>query len=215
MRRSREIRGTFPASGAASGAAASAVRPLPLLAGLAILALVWGGPLLGADRASFAAHMIAHMGVVAVAAPLLALGLPSAPVLVGPAAATLVEFGLVWGWHAPALRAAAATSLPATVAEQASFLLAGLLVWHACLRAGGLAGATGLLFTSMHMTLLGALLALAPRPLYGDAWVSCLGVPLGAAADQGLGGTVMFAVGAVAYLAGGLALIARSLELRR
>jgi putative membrane protein len=191
------------------------MRYMPLLAGLCALALIWGGPLLGQDRASFAAHMIAHMGVVAVAAPLLALGLPGSPAVLGPAAATLLEFVLVWGWHAPALRAAAETAPPAAFAEQASFLVAGFLVWQACLGVGGLAGAVGLLFTSMHMTLLGALLALAPRPLYGDATVTCLGLTLGPAADQNLGGTVMLAVGAVVYLAGGLALMARSLEPRR
>jgi putative membrane protein len=75
-----------------------------------------------------------------------------------------------------------------------------------------MAGAVGLLFTSMHMTLLGALLALAPRPLYGEASVSCLGLTLGPAADQSVGGTVMLAVGAVVYLAGGLALVARGLK---
>jgi putative membrane protein len=192
------------------------MRPLLLLAGLAVLALIWAGPLLGtaanADRASFAAHMIAHMGVVAVAAPLLALSLPGAAILLGPATATLVEFLLVWGWHAPALRAAAENTLTAAVAEQASFLLAGFLLWHACLRTGGLAGAVGLLFTAMHMTLLGALLALAPRPLYGDGSVTCLGLVLDPATDQSLGGTVMLAVGAIVYLAGGLALVARTLE---
>ena len=76
----------------------------------------------------------------------------------------------------------------------------------------GIAGAVGLLFTSMHMTLLGALLALAPRPLYGTASVSCLGLTLGPTTDQSLGGTVMLAVGAAVYLAGGLALVARGLE---
>lgn len=185
------------------------MRPLALTLGLAALALVWAGPLIGSG--SFAAHMIAHMGVVAIAAPLLALGLPGVPALVGPAVAALAEFLLVWGWHAPALRAAAETSLPATLAEQASFLAAGFLLWHACLRAGGIAGAVGLLFTSMHMTLLGALLALAPGPLYGEAPVTCLGVTLTPAADQSLGGTVMLAVGAAVYLAGGLALVAGSL----
>jgi putative membrane protein len=187
------------------------VRPAPLLAGLALLALVWGGPLLGADRASFAAHMLAHMGVVAVAAPLIALGLPALRPPLGPVPASLVELLVVWGWHAPALRALAEGSLAVTALEQASFLAAGLLLWRACL-AGGPAGAVGLLFTSMHMTLLGALLALAPRPLYGDAAVTCLGVVLAPAADQQVGGTVMLAVGAAVYLAGGLALVARTLE---
>lgn len=186
------------------------MRPLPLAAGLVALALVWGGPLLGADRASFAAHMIAHMGVVAVAAPLLALGLPALRPPLGPGPATLVEFVLVWGWHAPALRAAAEASTLVTAVEQASFLAAGLLLWRACLGAG-LAGAVGLLFTSMHMTLLGALLGLAPRVTYeghgADTWLRL--TPL---ADQQAGGVIMLAVGGVIYLGGGLALVARVLR---
>jgi putative membrane protein len=187
------------------------MRPGPLLAGLALLALVWGGPLLGADRASFAAHMLAHMGVVALAAPLIALGLPALRPPLGPVPASLVELVVVWGWHAPAVRALAEGSLTVTALEQASFLGAGLLLWRACL-SGGPAGAVGLLFTSMHMTLLGALLALALRPLYGDAAVTCLGVVLAPAQDQQIGGTVMLAIGAAVYLAGGLALMARTLE---
>lgn len=187
------------------------MRHWPLIAGLAVLAAIWGGPLIWADRASFTAHMSAHMGVVAVAAPLLALGLPGARPPVGPVLASLVELVLVWSWHAPALRAAAESSLAVTAVEQASFLAAGFLLWRACLDAGGLAGAAGLLFTSMHMTLLGALLALSPRPLYGDAVVTCLGFTLTPGQDQVLGGTLMLAVGAVVYLAGGLALVGRAL----
>jgi putative membrane protein len=63
------------------------------------------------------------------------------------------------------------------------------------------AGVIGLLLTSMHMTLLGALLALAPRPLFdhghGHSAMSLL-------EDQHLGGAIMLLVGGVSYLAGGL-----------
>ena len=44
-----------------------------LILGLFSLVLIWAGPLLSAWRGSFAAHMLAHMGVVAVAAPLIAI----------------------------------------------------------------------------------------------------------------------------------------------
>lgn len=64
----------------------------------------------------------------------------------------------------------------------------------------------------MHMTLLGALLALSPRPLYGSADVSCFGVPLSAAVDQQAGGVVMLLVGAIVYLLGGVTLLATTLE---
>jgi putative membrane protein len=63
------------------------------------------------------------------------------------------------------------------------------------------AGMVGLLMTSMHMTLLGALLALAPRPLYPH--LSGIGA-LTPLADQHLGGAIMLLVGGISYLAGGL-----------
>ena len=46
-----------------------------LLAGCLLLAALWFGPLPELARQSFAAHMSLHMGVVAVATPLVALGL--------------------------------------------------------------------------------------------------------------------------------------------
>ncbi|AZO00880.1 cytochrome-c oxidase [Mesorhizobium sp. M9A.F.Ca.ET.002.03.1.2] len=194
-----------------------------LIAGLFVLALVWLGPLLDAWRESFSAHMLAHMGVVAIAAPLLAIGTQLGPtsdasrafVLALPA--SLVEFIVVWSWHAPALRALAESSLFVTAIEQTTFLAAGLFLWLACLPrrdpviTGNAAGAFALLLTSIHMTLLGALLALAPRPLYGADEVSCFGIVLSAQHDQELGGVIMLLVGAAVYLAGGVTLLARML----
>jgi putative membrane protein len=198
------------------------VTRLALPAGLAVLALVWLGPLLGPWRESFAAHMVAHMGVVAIAAPLIAMGLPQRwrpgpampPAL--PVVASVAELVAVWGWHAPAMRAAAEASISATVAEQATFLAVGIALWWTSfaaphVRAHAAAGAGALLLTSIHMTLLGALLALSPRPLYGTGEVTCFGLVLDAGQDQQLGGVVMLLVGAVVYLAGGVTLVARLL----
>jgi putative membrane protein len=61
----------------------------------------------------------------------------------------------------------------------------------------------------MHMTLLGALLALAPRPLYAHG-AEYHG--LTALEDQHLGGAIMLLVGGVSYIAGGLALTVRLLR---
>ena len=66
----------------------------------------------------------------------------------------------------------------------------------------------GLLLTSVHMTLLGVLLALTPRVLYeGHAHATAL-TPL---RDQQLGGAIMLVVGGVAYMVGGLGLAADAL----
>lgn len=196
---------------------------LALAAGLVVLAAIWFGPLLGPWRNSLTASMVAHMGVIAVAAPLIAIGLPqrwrpgrSMPAGL-PLLASLAELITVWGWHAPAMRAAAEASLAVTAAEQATFLIVGVLLWSTSFAAQGerthaASGAAALLLTSIHMTLLGALLALSPRPLYGAGEVTCFGVVLDAGQDQQMGGVIMLLAGAVVYLAGGLALIARLLD---
>lgn len=187
-----------------------------LLLGLGGLTLagVWLGPLPQLAKVSFSAHMAMHMGVVAIAAPLLALGLAGggldpvrrAPGLFPPVPWSLAELAAVWIWHAPALHHVARHTLGGLIAEQGTFLVAGLLVWLSAFAGGAArvderrgAGIAALLLTSMHMTLLGALLALTPRPLYIHV-ESCALSPL---ADQHLGGAIMLLVGGVAYLAGG------------
>ena len=182
-----------------------------LAAGVAIVPLAWGTALLPTGMIG---HMAAHMAVVAIAAPLIAIGVAGGrqdPARIGwiaPLPMSVAELLVVWGWHLPVARAWADASAGAALLEQAMFLGVGVLLWSACL--GGArgerraAGVIALLLTSMHMTLLGALIALAPRPLY--AMQGHAG--LGALADQQLGGVVMLLVGAGSYLAGGLAMLA-------
>ena len=183
------------------------MRRAALVSGLGLVAALFALLIATFDGGAFTTHMIVHMGIVAVAAPLIAAGLPQGPTLrLSPLLASFLELVVVWLWHVPALRIAADGSLALSLVEQASFLLAGLLLWHACLRPqdGRLAGTMGLLFTSMHMTLLGVLLSLAPRALYGEGTVTCFGVVLARETDQQLGGVIMLTVGALAYLTGGI-----------
>jgi putative membrane protein len=195
-----------------------------LLCGVLTLAAVWLGPLPQLARHAFFAHMVMHMGVVAAAAPLLALGVAGgqldpvrkAPGLFAPIPASVVELVVVWAWHTPALHHAARHGTAGLMIEQAMFLLAGLFMWLSAFggeaRRGGnrsAAGVVGLLLTSMHMTLLGALLALTPRPLYAHAEGLAGLTPL---QDQHLGGVIMLLVGGLSYLLGGLWLTARLLR---
>ena len=199
------------------------MRAVPLASGVLLLAALWIGPLPDLAPQSFTAHMTLHMGVVAVAAPLLALGLAggrldparAAPAIFSAIPAAVVELAVVWAWHAPALHHAARESVVALVLEQGSFAAAGLLVWMAALGGGSVrqgnragTGVVALLLTSMHMTLLGALLALAPRPLYHDRGGRAHAVAL---EDQHLGGAIMLTVGGASYLLGGLLLSRRML----
>jgi putative membrane protein len=193
------------------------MRPTSLAVGLLTLGCVWIMPLHVVVPGGFSAHMTMHMGVVAVAAPLLAYGVAGgrfdpvlrAPVLFSPIPASVVELLVVWAWHTPALHHAARHSSLAFVVEQGTFLASGLLVWLSAFGGAaadrerrGAAGVVALLLTSMHMTLLGALLALPPRPLYAHPFPGQ--GALGPLQDQHLGGAIMLVVGGVSYLAGGL-----------
>ena len=202
-----------------------------LVAGLVVLGAVWIGPLPEWSRQSFASHMLMHMGVVAVAAPLIAVGLARSrfdparrwPGWFAPMVASALEFVVVWAWHAPALHHAARHVPGLLLVEQGSFLLVGLLVWIAAF--GGddarrhdraAAGVAGLLMTSMHMTLLGVLLALASRPLYtGHVAFDNAIFGLSPLQDQHWGGVLMLVFGGASYLVGALVLLAGLLRDRR
>lgn len=182
-------------------------------AGAALLAGAWAGPLPILARGSFAAHMGLHLLVVAAAAPLLALAVlhqrgprSRALRLLSPLPASLLELVVVWVWHGPRLHHAARTGLGPFVAEQGLFLAAGLLFWLSIVgavsddrgRAAGTA-VVALALTLAHMTLLGALLALAPRPLYAHGEAVA-----GALADQQRGGALMLVVSAAVYVIAGV-----------
>jgi putative membrane protein len=161
--------------------------------------------------------MTIHMSVVAIASPLLALGLRQtrfdnigfASTLYTPVLASMLELIVVWAWHTPILHHLARNNTLGLLLEQSMFFLCGLLLWLSAFGGKGKeqnarrgAGVVALLLTSMHMTLLGALLALAPRSLFHHANEESFE----ALADQQLGGAIMLIVGGVSYLTGGLAL---------
>ena len=202
------------------------MRPICFISGVITLFLAWGSGLPQRAEGAFFLHMIMHMAVVAVAAPLIALGWVGTrfdpvlkyPAFFAPVPLSILELIAVWGWHAPLLHHAARHSVSGLILEQGTFLICGLLLWLSALggRASenperGAAGIIGLLLTAMHMTLLGALLALAPRPLYHHAEAPAGLTPL---EDQHLGGAIMLLGGGVSYLIGGLGLTASLLRHR-
>jgi putative membrane protein len=155
---------------------------------------------------TFTLHMAWHMALVVIIAPVVAwiISRPpldpvrTAPALFPPLIACLVEFLVVWGWHIPALHDAARHNVAMLAAEQVSFTVAAMWLWLSIIgggdgehRARAATGVIALVLTFAHMTMLGALIALAPRVLYVHHAITL--------ADQQLGGAVMLAAGAVAY----------------
>lgn len=199
-------------------------KRLSLLAGIALLLAAW---VLVASQLGMAAHMAAHMAVVALAAPMLAYGLRGTiadpavlwPRFASPIGWSIADGIIVWAWHVPGMRAFAMASPGGALLEQVCFLIAGLMLWSSALGARGAsapprraAGIFALLFTSMHMTLLGALIGLAPRPLYAvHGAMPAEQLTGGYMADQQMAGVAMLVIGGAAYLAGGLAMLAELL----
>ena len=207
-------------------------RSLTLI-GTLILVLAWSGPLPRFVDESFTAHMLLHMAVVGIGVPILAAGL--APQLAGsrlfaaqialPLVVSFLDLIVVWLWHTPVLHMAARSNGMVLALEQVSFALVSLLVWLVALVAqegrrqeAALAGALALFFTSMHMTLLGGLVALSRQPVFahGPEATGHHGAALAGAgaqlADQQLGGAIMLIIGGVIYLGGALVLFGRVLR---
>ena len=158
----------------------------------------------------FARHMLRHMLLVAVIAPLLVVVLPTPKRPIPDAtvlAATVAEFVVVWGWHLPLLHDLAQVATAVFLLEQASFLAVGYWLWRSALQTGSELAAVGaLLLTSMHMTLLGALLVLAAEPLY-----HAHGEHVATLAGQQIGGVLMLGIGTPVYLVVALARLRRAL----
>jgi putative membrane protein len=205
------------------------MRRVHLASGIVLLCMAWSPWASEMATQYFTAHMAVHMTVVALAAPLLASGLRGtplgnrlAPLWPSPIPVSVVELIVVWAWHVPALHHAARHSASIFAIEQTSFLLSGLLLWGSVLRRPSrgaapsavtsavadatAAGIVALLLTFAHMTLLGAILSLSPRPLYHHLSTA------DALVDQQVGGSLMLAMSAVVYTAGGLWLGYRSLR---
>ncbi|WP_099828018.1 cytochrome c oxidase assembly protein [Oceaniglobus indicus] len=185
------------------------MRGAALISAAALAAFIWTPPLATWLDAAFPAHMLRHMMLVAVIPPLLVLGAPHLAdrVALPPMIAAVVEFAVVWAWHLPGAYGLAFLQRGGFILEQGSFLVAGIVVWAGCLRADQpLLGAGGLLLTSMHMTLLGALIVLSPRDLYAE--ICGLAPDLTA---QQWGGLLMLGIGTPVYLVAGLILTGRAL----
>ncbi|WP_448190846.1 cytochrome c oxidase assembly protein [Azospirillum sp. sgz301742] len=206
------------------------IRPMQALcfaAGWLTLAAALVSPLHEAGGASFTAHMVEHELLMVVAAPLLVVSRPvgaflwafprgARPGLVGgfrtppvraawralcdPVVATVLHGAALWAWHLPAAFDAALDGEALHSLQHASFLVSALFFWWAMREQGGGLAVLCLFATSVHGTLLGALLTVAPRPLYAYA---------GPLADQQMAGLIMWVPAGMAYAGAGLALCGR------
>jgi putative membrane protein len=144
-------RGRTPARGTARW------RPYWFWVGLLALAVALLSPLDALSDELASAHMVQHLLLTLVTAPLLVLSAPSARLLRGspsvvrhafgawrrrlrlvalarvlrhPGAAWLLHVGVFWAWHSAALYGAALERPGVHVVEHATFLVTGVLFWR-------------------------------------------------------------------------------------
>jgi cytochrome c oxidase assembly factor CtaG len=200
------------------------------LAGALISPLHWLGEHL------FTFHMIEHEILMAISAPMVVVSRPIGALMWGlpgrlrgsiarmmkgrvvqggwewasrGTTATTLHAIAIWAWHAPVLFDAAVTSVALHRLQHLSFFVTAVLFWWSVLwRSDRGVAAWHLFLTMLHTSILGALMALAPRVLYvaqtrvSEAW------GLTSLEDQQLAGLVMWIPAGTIYAGAALTLLA-------
>jgi putative membrane protein len=199
----------------------------PFFAGVVVVSAALVSPLDGLAHRSLWLHMIQHVLLVSVAAPLLALGRPlvvvreawprAVPAIRGPGVWTLVvvtagvQVVTLLVWHVPALYDAALGHDVIHGTEHLTLLLTAVALWSALDAVRGEQGGLTLLalfIVSFPPLLLGAAMTFATTVWY-PPYAAAGPHPL---IDQQLAGVVMWAYGGLAAVIGGVYLFVRWLR---
>ena len=203
--------------------------------GMAAVAVAMAPPLDSAVDRSLTVHMVQHVVLLSVAAPLLALGAPLPTLLwalpagrrgsgmrlwrralaaqhgaqwfAWVAGAVVLQSVVMWAWHAPPLFGAALRQPALHALEHASFLATSVLLWWVLTARRSRRGAAALavFVASFPGTALGAALLLAPRPWYAEYVRTTTVAALG---DQQTAGVVMWAFVGLVYVVAAAVLFA-------
>jgi cytochrome c oxidase assembly factor CtaG len=216
-------------------------RPLAFWSGWISLGVALVSPLHWLGEHLFTFHMIEHEILMAIAAPLMVTARPlgimlwalpryprrqtanmlrSWPVrgtwraLASGCTATLLHGVVIWVWHAPILFDTTVENITLHRLQHVSFFASAVLFWWAVLwRCPTGAAAWHVFITMMHTSVLGALMALAPRVLYGAQTAAAADWGLTPLEDQQLAGVIMWVPAGTIYA--GVALILLALWIRR
>ena len=174
------------------------------LLGIAVTGIALVPPLDRAASDSLTAHMVQHVLLLAVAAPLLGAGLPHLARRhrwVWWAVATLVvQAGVMWAWHAPSPYDEALIHEPVHAFEHLSLLASATAFWWVLDVRRPAGGVVAFVFVAaLPGSALGAAMTLATSTWY-PRYPSL--------SDQQLAGVVMWAFAGLAYVVAGAAVFA-------
>jgi putative membrane protein len=178
-------------------------KQLAALAGGALVTWVAvGSPIAVLDHQLLTAHMVQHLLLMIVAAPLILLGAPQIRLRVRPVLGWLASTAVVIGWHLPALFELAMQSRGWHEIEHASFLVAGLLFWSPVIgREPQWSVPLYLFLATLPCDALSAFLAFCGRVVYPHYLHAPRHFDISPIGDQELAGALMWIVVTFAYLA--------------
>ncbi|MBV9432581.1 MAG: cytochrome c oxidase assembly protein [Hyphomicrobiales bacterium] len=210
-------------------------QALAYAAGWLVLATALLSPLHWSLEHLFALHMAEHELLMAVAAPLIALSCPVGAFLwalpkkvrtdfsrvlrsgvlravwkfiTRPHVATILHGVAIWVWHLPGAFDAALFDVALHRLQHLSFFATALIFWWSLIRRSNPGAAAGHLFiTIVHTSVLGALLALAPRVLYPLQASFATAWGLTPLEDQELAGLIMWVPAGTIYAGAALGLL--------
>ncbi len=227
----------------ASPRRAAGLRPWAFASGMLVALVVIGSPVSGLDHELLTFHMVQHLVLMTVAAPLILLGHPAVALRSGvprPIAAaieTLLRSGMarslarlllhptscwlagtvvVLAWHVPALHERAMSTLFWHLIQQVSFLAGGLLFWRPVLVRGRMEPFVPLylLLATFPCDALSAFLAFCGRVVYACHRGAPAAFGLSPLQDQQCAGALMWFWVTVAYLVPAVAVTLRLLSPR-
>jgi putative membrane protein len=166
------------------------------------------------DHHLLTAHMLQHLLLMLVAAPLILYGIPSTPR--PPMAVCWIagSFTVIF-WHIPAMFELAMQSRFLHAFQSISFLTAGMLFWIPVFRTSGWSVPVYLFLATIPCDALSAFLAFCGQIVYAPYLRHGGALGLTALEDQELAGAVMWVAVTFAYLLPALVMTARLVSGRR
>jgi len=191
-------------------------------------------PLCALSVSLFSARVAQHMILSLIAAPLIVLGKPETTFAAlwprafdrlpgsrrvqaafGPTGSAAAFASALWIWHAPGPYDATFSGPLIYWLMHITVFAAALMVWNILISTKPEGAVSALVVgavSTLQMTFLGAIITLSPRPLYAPHVLTPYAWGLTQAADQQLGGLIMWVPGCSIFLAVTLATLARAMS---
>lgn len=184
---------------------------LMLAGAVALSLLLFVSPFCALSSALFSVRVTHHVLIAAVLAPLIIFSVPIHRIKLRGSLAfwTAVQALTFWLWHAPSLYAEALSDNLVYWLMQLTLLGTAAGFWVALRRAQEPAAIAALLFSTVQMGLLGALILFAPTALYAPHYLTTAAWGLSVLDDQQLAGLIMWVPSAGLYLGSALYIASR------